>query len=101
MFFDEAEIYAKSGKGGNGMSHFHREKFVSAGPPDGGHGGKGGDVILVATRHVNTLIEFSHKHHFTAVDGKAGGVNGRTGASGEDIRVRVPLGTVVRDAKTG
>jgi GTP-binding protein len=100
MFFDEAKLTVKSGKGGNGMSHFHREKFVSRGGPDGGHGGKGGDVILVASSHVNTLIAFSRKHEFEATNGKNGGTSGSTGASGKDVRIDVPLGTIVRDAKT-
>ncbi|HLY28106.1 MAG TPA: GTPase ObgE [Aggregatilineales bacterium] len=101
MFFDEATITLKSGDGGDGMSHFRREKFVPRGGPDGGDGGHGGNVILVATPSVNTLIAFSRKHHFTADNGKRGGSSGKTGATADDLRVEVPLGTVVRDADSG
>jgi GTP-binding protein len=101
MFFDEAKIYAKAGDGGNGLSHMRQEKFVSRGGPDGGDGGRGGNVILVATPNINTLISFSRKHQFTAPNGGKGGSSGKTGASGEDMRIDVPLGTIVRDTKTG
>ncbi len=101
MFFDEAKIYVKSGDGGGGMSHFRREKYVPRGGPDGGDGGKGGDVILVAKPTINTLIAFSRQQRFIAANGKGGGSSNKTGASGADLRVEVPLGTVVRDADTG
>ncbi len=100
MFFDEAKIHVKSGDGGNGMSHFRREKYVPRGGPDGGDGGKGADVILIATPTINTLVAFSRKHRFVAENGKGGGRSNKTGASGEDLRIEVPLGTVVRDADT-
>ncbi|MEP7289790.1 MAG: GTPase ObgE [Chloroflexota bacterium] len=100
MFFDEAKITVKSGDGGNGMSHFRREKFVSRGGPDGGEGGRGGSIVLVASPHVNTLIAFSRKSHFTAENGKNGGRSRKTGATADDIRIDVPLGTIVRDAVT-
>jgi GTP-binding protein len=98
MFFDEAKIHIKAGDGGGGLSHFRREKYVPRGGPDGGDGGKGGDVILVANPGINTLIYFSRKHRFVAENGKRGGSFNKTGANGEDLRIEVPLGTVVRDA---
>src|SRR4051812_49312326 len=101
MTFDEAKIYVKAGDGGNGMSHMRREKYVPRGGPDGGDGGKGGDVILVAVPNINTLVDFSRKHRFVAPDGMGGARTDKTGASGEDVRIRVPLGTVVKDANTG
>lgn len=100
MFFDEAKIQVKSGDGGGGMMHFHREKYVNRGGPDGGDGGKGGDVILVATPHINTLFTFSRQRYFAAESGKLGGPNNRTGASGNDTLIEVPLGTVVYHAET-
>src|SRR5258708_5496326 len=101
MFFDEAKLYVKSGDGGDGMSHFRREAHVPRGGPDGGDGGKGGDVILVATPTINTLIAFSRKRHFVAENGRKGGSQRKTGHSGEDMRIEVPLGTIARDAATG
>jgi GTP-binding protein len=98
---DEAKIYVQSGRGGNGMVHFRREKYVNRGGPDGGDGGRGGSVILVAARHLNTLLRFSREQHFAAGNGKPGGPVRRSGASAADLRVEVPLGTVVRDADTG
>jgi len=101
MFFDEAKIHVKSGDGGSGMSHFRREKYVPRGGPDGGDGGKGGDITLVASIHVNTLAAFSRQHQFSSEDGKKGGTNNKTGATAADIRIDVPIGTIVRDAKDG
>src|SRR5450631_2628834 len=101
MFFDEATIQVKSGDGGGGMMHFHREKFVNRGGPDGGNGGKGGDIIVVASPHVNTLIAFNHQRKFVADGGEKGSRTDMTGASGEDTIIKVPLGTVVRDADSG
>jgi GTP-binding protein len=101
MAFDEATITVKGGDGGNGMSHFRREKYVPRGGPDGGDGGKGGDVICVANRHLNTLIQFSRQHHFAAENGKRGGTNNKTGAGGDDRQIEVPIGTIIRDSATG
>jgi GTPase len=98
MFFDEAKITVKGGDGGDGMSHFRREKYVPRGGPDGGDGGRGGSVILVAMPAVNTLIAFSRRQHFIAGNGGNGARSGKTGASADDVRIEVPLGTVVRDA---
>lgn len=101
MTFDEATITLKGGDGGNGMSHFRREKYVPRGGPDGGDGGKGGDVIFVANRHLNTLVRFNRQHHFAAERGKRGDTNNKTGANGDDRVVEVPIGTIIRDATTG
>ena len=98
---DEAKIYVKSGDGGPGIVHFHREKFVTRGGPDGGDGGRGGNVILIAKPNINTLIDFTNQRKFIAVSGKTGGPNNRTGASGDDIIIKVPVGTVVYDEATG
>ncbi len=101
MFIDEAEILVKSGKGGDGMMHFHREKFVPRGGPDGGDGGKGGDVILEVRLALNTLQSFRHVSRYAANNGKAGGPNAMSGKSADDLIVPVPAGTVVYDAITG
>lgn len=98
---DEAKIYVKSGKGGDGVVHFHREKYVARGGPDGGDGGRGGSVIIVAVRHLNTLYPFARQQKFIAEDGKPGGPVNRTGATAADLRIEVPLGTIVRDERTG
>ncbi|GAB4552618.1 MAG: GTPase ObgE [Anaerolineae bacterium] len=101
MFFDEVEIYIRSGNGGDGVVHFRREKYVPRGGPDGGDGGRGGDIILVANKHLNTLNHFSRQRRFIAEDGKPGGGNNRSGAAGSDLRIDVPLGTIVRDLESG
>jgi GTPase len=99
--FDEVKIFVKSGDGGDGISHFHREKYVSRGGPDGGDGGKGGDVIFVANKGINTLYDFQSKQKFVAPNGRPGGTNRKSGQSGDDLRIPVPLGTVVRNGETG
>ncbi len=101
MFFDEAEIFVQSGRGGDGMVHFHREKYVSRGGPDGGDGGRGGNVILEVNPKLNTLFDFSHRSRYIAGDGKPGGPNNMSGKSSSDLVVKVPPGTLVYDAKTG
>lgn len=101
MFLDEVVIHVRSGDGGDGIVHFRREKYVPRGGPDGGDGGRGGDVVLVASRHLNTLYPFNHKRKFIAQNGKNGGPFNRSGASAPPLRIEVPLGTVVRDANTG
>ena len=101
MFFDEAEIFVQSGRGGDGMVHFHREKYVSRGGPDGGDGGRGGDVVLEVNPKLNTLFDFSHRSRYVADDGKPGGPNNMSGKSSQDLIVNVPPGTLVYDAKTG
>ncbi|KAF0106582.1 MAG: GTP-binding protein [Anaerolineaceae bacterium] len=101
MFIDQAEIEVKSGKGGDGMVHFHREKYVPRGGPDGGDGGRGGDVILEVRPTLNTLAAFRHTACYVAGDGKGGGTNDKTGRSADDLIVPVPPGTVVYDAASG
>ena len=101
MFFDEAEVYVKSGRGGNGMVHFHREKYKPRGGPDGGDGGRGGNVILEVDPKLNTLFDFSHRSQYVANDGKPGGPNNMSGKSATDLVVSVPPGTLVFDAATG
>ncbi|WP_299024519.1 GTPase ObgE [uncultured Thermanaerothrix sp.] len=101
MFIDEARIYVRSGKGGDGIVHFHREKYVARGGPDGGDGGRGGDVILEVTPSLNTLVKFRYQRRFIAQDGGRGGPNNMTGRSGEDLIIPVPPGTVVYDDDTG
>jgi GTP-binding protein len=100
MQFDEAKIYVKSGDGGDGLMSFRREKYVPRGGPNGGDGGRGGAVILKVNSKRNTLVYFHKKVHFRAQDGKRGGSSNKTGASGEDMVIEVPPGTVVRDAET-
>jgi GTP-binding protein len=101
MFFDEAKIYVKAGDGGDGVIAFRREKYVPRGGPAGGHGGKGGDVILEADPHLNTLIHFKKRSHFKAERGEHGGGKNMAGAMGQDTLIPVPLGTVARHAETG
>ncbi len=97
MFIDQAEIYVSSGKGGDGIVHFRREKYVPHGGPDGGDGGKGGDVIFQVTSHINTLANFRHKRRYVADDGKRGGRNNRYGKSADDLIIKVPAGTLIYD----
>jgi len=101
MFLDQAKIQVKAGDGGNGCVSFRREKYVPFGGPNGGDGGHGGDVILVVDPKLNTLSSFHHKTKFAAERGKNGAGKDQTGASGADLRIVVPPGTVVRDADTG
>ncbi len=101
MFFDEAKIYVRSGDGGDGVVTFRREKYVPHGGPSGGDGGRGGDVILAVDPQLNTLSSFKRKAHFRAESGGRGGSSNKTGRDGADLVLRVPPGTVVRDAETG
>ncbi len=101
MFVDKVKISVKSGDGGNGCVSFHREKFVQAGGPDGGDGGRGGDVIFIATDRMNTLMDFRYKRKFTAENGRDGTNGRRTGINGAPVEIVVPKGTVVRDAQSG
>jgi GTP-binding protein len=101
MFIDEARIKVISGKGGDGIVHFRREKYVPLGGPDGGDGGSGGDVILEVKKTLNTLATFQHRKNFKAEDGKRGGGNNKTGRSGEELLIYVPPGTIIYDDETG
>jgi GTP-binding protein len=101
MFTDQVEIYVRSGKGGDGMVHFRREKYVPRGGPDGGDGGKGGDVIFEVKSTLNTLGAFRPKQKFKAEDGVRGGPSQMSGRYGKDLVIPVPPGTIVFDADTG
>ena len=101
LFVDVVTITVKAGDGGNGCVSFHREKFVQAGGPDGGDGGRGGDVIFEATERMHTLMDFRYKRKFTAENGGDGMANRRSGKSGEPVVIQVPPGTVVREKATG
>ncbi|MGI6681327.1 MAG: GTPase ObgE [Bdellovibrionota bacterium] len=94
-FIDEATIFVKAGDGGKGASHFRREKYVPLGGPDGGDGGKGGDVIFVADRNKHTLLDFRFMSKWVAKSGEAGGTNRKTGKNGEDLIIKVPVGTQI------
>ena len=97
MFYDEAELHVKGGRGGNGAVAFRREKYVPYGGPAGGDGGKGGDVILVVSQHLNTLYHLRHQHTFKAQNGEHGRGKQQYGAGGDDVYVKVPPGTLVTD----
>jgi GTP-binding protein len=94
-FLDQAKIYVKSGDGGDGVIAFRREKFMEFGGPDGGNGGRGGDIIFEAMQNLNTLIDFRYTQHFRAPKGGNGAGSDRTGAAAPDIRIKVPIGTQI------
>jgi len=96
-FLDEAKVYIRSGDGGNGCVSFRREKFIEFGGPNGGDGGKGGDVIVQAVDGLNTLIDYRYQQHFTAKNGQAGMGKDRHGANGADVLLKVPAGTQIYD----
>lgn len=97
MFVDEAEIHVKSGAGGPGCVSFRREKYIPKGGPDGGDGGRGGDVVFQVDSEMNTLLVFAGKHHWIADDGQSGEGGNRSGRAGDDLIVRVPAGTIIHD----
>ena len=101
MFVDRAEIVVKAGNGGNGAVAFHREKYVPAGGPSGGDGGRGGDVILQVDDHMSTLMDFRYQRKYAAEPGADGGQKRMSGKDGADLTIRVPRGTLVRDRETG
>ncbi|MET0398087.1 MAG: GTPase ObgE [Longimicrobiaceae bacterium] len=101
MFLDHAVIEIKAGRGGEGVSSFRRESYEPMGGPDGGDGGKGGDVVLRVDTQLSTLMDYRYRQHYAAERGNKGEGGNRTGRSGEDLVLRVPPGTVVRDADTG
>ena len=94
-FLDQAKIYIKAGNGGSGSASFRREKFVEYGGPDGGDGGDGGSIIVQSDRNLNTLIDFRYAQHFKAHHGKSGSKRNKTGANGEDLILKVPMGTQI------
>ena len=99
MFYDYAKVYVKGGDGGNGVVSFRREKYVPAGGPNGGDGGRGGDVILVADPGLRTLVDFKYKRHYKAKRGEHGQGKNMHGKSGEDLIIKVPVGTLVKMLK--
>ena len=101
MFTDYAKIIIKSGNGGNGAITFRREKYVAAGGPDGGDGGRGGSIYFIVDKDMNTLVDFRYQKKFKAEDGENGSGGHCYGKSGEDLYVKVPQGTIVKDAETG
>lgn len=100
-FIDVASIHVKAGDGGNGIVSFRREKYVPLGGPDGGNGGKGGNIVIKADHQLGTLLDFTYKRIYEAKNGQPGGSSNCTGRSGEDVIIRVPTGTVVRNKETG
>jgi GTP-binding protein len=101
MFIDSAKIHVKSGKGGNGIIHWRREKFIPKGGPDGGNGGVGGDVIFRADKQINTLLDFRYHKKFIAKNGNPGEGSNKEGRSAEPIYIKIPVGTLIRNAETG
>lgn len=101
MYEDRVKIFIKSGDGGRGITSFATSKYVRVAPPDGGDGGKGGDVVFVASQGMNSLLDFRFKKYYRAENGEDGGKNNKTGKSGSELRIVVPCGTVIRDAETG
>ena len=101
QFIDQATVYVRAGKGGGGALSFRREKYIPRGGPDGGDGGAGGDVVLVADEALNTLVDFRYQPRYQAGNGEPGSGRNRTGARGEDRLIKVPLGTTVTDASFG
>ena len=101
MFIDEAQIHVKAGDGGKGCVAFRREKYIPKGGPEGGDGGDGGSVIFVADSSVNTLMEFSGRHNWNAQRGQDGMGKRMAGKDGQDLLVKVPAGTIIRDSDHG
>lgn len=101
MFVDIVKIKIKAGKGGDGIVNFHREKYVAAGGPDGGDGGKGGNVVFIVDDHMNTLLDFRFKRKYAAENGENGGKKNSFGKDGKDLIIKVPKGTLIRDEETG
>jgi GTP-binding protein len=101
MFIDEAKIYVKAGDGGNGCNSFYRDKWNRIGSPDGGPGGDGADIVFEADDNVQTLLDFQYRQHVRAQSGTHGSSNHKKGHRGKDLCVKVPAGTIIRDAETG
>ena len=101
MFYDNAKVYIKAGDGGNGIVSFRREKYVPEGGPNGGDGGRGGDVIFIADEGLRTLVDFKYKRHYKAERGEHGQGKNMHGKGGADLTIRVPVGTIIKNADTG
>ncbi len=101
MLADTASIYVEAGNGGHGLVSFHREKYVAAGGPDGGDGGHGGDVIFVVDEKLSTLMDFRYKRHYKAQNGEDGKAAKSSGKNGQDLIVKIPAGTIIKDAESG
>ena len=101
MFVDKAAISIKAGKGGNGAVSFHREKYVAAGGPDGGDGGRGGDIVATVDTNMSTLMDFRYKRKYIAANGADGSGRNRTGKDGDDLVIKVPNGTLIREKESG
>jgi len=101
MFIDEAKIYVKAGDGGNGCRSFYRDKYRRYGIPDGGEGGKGADVVAVADQNLFTLLDFQYRRHFIGKDGEHGSGKNKKGKNAKELIIRLPCGTIIKDAKTG
>ena len=101
LFVDKVKIRCKAGDGGNGCVSFHREKYVQAGGPDGGDGGRGGDIIFVASERMHTLMDFRYKRNYVAANGEDGSANRCKGKNGDPLIIEAPVGTVVRDQNSG
>lgn len=101
MFVDKAKIKIKAGNGGNGAVTFHREKYVASGGPDGGDGGKGGDIVFIADTNLSTLADFRYKRKYTAENGQNGSGSRKNGKKGQDLIIKVPFGTIIREAESG
>lgn len=101
MFVDKVNIKIKAGNGGNGAVSFRREKYVASGGPDGGDGGKGGDIVFMADDHLSTLADFKYKRKYTAENGTPGSGGKRTGKCGKDLIIKVPRGTIIKEAESG
>jgi len=101
MFIDSAKIYIKAGNGGDGKVSFRREKYIAAGGPDGGDGGRGGDVVFTAESNISTLMDFRYKRKYAAENGNPGGASNCSGKSGENLIIKIPVGTIIKDQKSG
>ena len=101
QFVDKARIVIKAGDGGDGCASFHREKFVTRGGPDGGDGGRGGNVVFVADSNMDTLLDFKFARFYRAENGEKGRAARSSGKNGQDLIIKVPVGTLVRDVETG
>ncbi len=101
MFIDTSKIFIQAGKGGDGAVTFHREKYVAAGGPDGGDGGNGGNIVAIACKDISTLLDFRYKKKYAAESGGNGRDGRRSGKNGEDLYIKVPCGTIIRDSESG